>query len=66
MKTAAVCLFAALLAAACGGDDNFSWCYGSNDGRIQARYNSSCPGGEAELPPAAKDGEEEGDAAPLD
>ena len=52
MKTAAVLFAAALLLAGCGGDDHFSWCYGSE--HVQAGYNSSCRGGDA----GTKDGEE--------
>ena len=53
MKTAAALLVAAILLAGCG-DDHFSMCYGSDDGRVQAGYNSSCAGGDA----GAKEGEE--------
>ena len=53
MKTAGALFAAALLLAGCG-DDHLSWCYGSNDGRVSAGYNSSCRGGDA----GAKDGEE--------
>lgn len=52
MKTAAVLFAAALLLAGCGGD-NVSWCYGSDDGSVQAGYNSSCTDGQAQRPPAA-------------
>lgn len=55
MKTAAfIALAAALLLAGCGGGDHVSWCYGSEDGHVQAGYNSSCAGGDA----GAKEGEE--------
>lgn len=54
MKTAAALLVATALLAGCGGDDHFSWCYGSEDGHVQAGYNSSCVGGDA----ASKSGEE--------
>ena len=54
MKTAAALIFAAVLLAGCGGDDHVSWCYGSEDGRVSAGYNSSCAGGDA----ASKSGEE--------
>ena len=55
MKTAAAitALAAALLLAGCG-DDHFSMCYGSGDGRVSAGYNSSCRGGD----PMSKDGED--------
>ena len=57
MKTAAPAFFAALAAAAllagCGGDDNLSWCYSSDDGHVQAGYNSSCVGGDAGTKDAA-------------
>lgn len=52
MKTAAALFAAALLLAGCG-DDHLSWCYGSDDGNVQAGYNSSCPDGQAQRPPAA-------------
>ena len=53
MKTAAALFFAAALLAGCGGD-HVSWCYGSEDGHVQAGYNSSCAGGDA----ASKSGED--------
>ena len=53
MKTAAVLFAAALLLAGCGGGDNVSWCYANDDGSVQAGYNSSCPDGQAQRPPAA-------------
>ena len=53
MKTAAALFAAALLLAGCGGDDHFSWCYGSEDGNVQAGYNSSCVGGDAGAKDAA-------------
>lgn len=46
MKAAAVLFAAALLLAGCGGD-HVSWCYSSDDGHVQAGYNSSCAGGDA-------------------
>ena len=52
MKTAGALIFAAALLAGCGGDDHFSWCYGSE--HVQAGYNSSCRGGDA----GTKEGEE--------
>ena len=61
MKTAAVLFAAALLLAGCGGD-NVSWCYASDSGNVSAGYNSSCPDGQAQRPPAATKGE----AAPDD
>ena len=52
MKTAAALLVATALLTGCGGDDHFSWCYGSE--HVSAGYNSSCAGGDA----ASKSGEE--------
>ena len=60
MKTAAALFVTAALLAGCGGD-HLSWCYNSGDGRVAAGYNSSCPGGEAERPPAAKEDAAQGE-----